>query len=143
MEESVFVSGEELVNSILCIPELCKEVAFLVGVDKSDVVAEGISVMGGLPDFLLSSVDVESVSNHSSRVLEESDFLYFVHSDPFSSWFVSSVRGEPPHRRPPKGFRLTSHVLQCLAVGVGLHFVENFHGIFFGCFRYLFDKIEK
>ncbi len=104
MEESVFVSGEELVNSILCIPELCKEVAFLAGVDKSDVVAEGISVMGGLPDFLLSSVDVESVSNHSSRVLEESDFLYFVHSDPFSSGLSHQFGGNHPTEDPRRGF---------------------------------------
>jgi hypothetical protein len=91
VEESVFVSGEELVYSILNIPELGDEIALLGGLYESDVVAEGVAVMAGLSDFVLSSVDVESVSNHSSRVLEESDFLYLVHLDPFSSGLASSV----------------------------------------------------
>jgi hypothetical protein len=104
VEDSVFVSGEELVNSILNISELIGEVAFLGGLNESDVIAKGISVMGGLPDFLLSSVDVESVSNHSSRVLEESDFLYFVHSDPFSSGLSHQFEGNHPIEDPRRGF---------------------------------------
>lgn len=87
VEQSVFVSGEQLVYTILNIPELGEEIAFLGGLDESDVVAEGVAVMGGLPDFFLSFVDVESVSNHSSRVLEESDSFHLVHLDPFSRWF--------------------------------------------------------